>query len=233
MSAVDHSGHRDRLRNKYLENGLESLEQHEILEMLLFYAIPRRNTNDIAHSLINNFGSLAAVLDAPYEALVQNGLSGASATFIKVLPDLCRIYYDCRYNSKNKIIDVNNVIDVMRQKFIGRTEEHVILLLTDAKFREKYTGVISKGNFNTVDINISKIISLCTAHNAVFAIIAHNHPSGNAMPSKNDLKVTKNLYNALKCINVKLIDHVIIADNDALSFVESGIMDDITDNDLS
>lgn len=219
----DHSGHRNRLRKKFLTNGLDGFEDHEALELLLFYAIPRKDTNPIAHRLLDDFGSVSAVLDAPIDRLVNSGLSKNAAIYIKLLPEISRIYLDDKHNNNRKIINEDNLGDIILPKFIGRDYESVVLLLLDAKYKEVFCGVISKGSVNACEIYIRKIIELAVLYNAKFSVLAHNHPSGIALPSSKDLETTKQVSQALNLIEVSLIDHIIVADNDYVSLAQSGL----------
>lgn len=216
-----HKGHRQRLRDKYLKDGFDSFNDHEALELLLYYAIPQRDTNPIAHKLLNDFGSFSAVLDAPVSYLKKSGLSDSTAAFLKMIPDFARLYLDDKNNNTSKIIDTNNLCDYFKNKFIGRTEEVLFLLLMDAKGKEVFSGVISKGSINTTDVPVRKMIELSVLYNARSVAFAHNHPSGMALPSRADLNTTKIIYDALKLINVVLVDHVIVSDDDAISLAES------------
>ncbi|MDO5123605.1 MAG: JAB domain-containing protein [Eubacteriales bacterium] len=220
----EHKGHRSRMKNRYLQNGFDNFEEHEILEMLLYYCYPQKDTNPIAHRLLENFGSISAVLDAPVDVLVESGLTENSATFLKMLPDVARVYLDDKYNNKNKIIDINNLGDYFLNKFVGRVNEHLILLLLDAKCRELYCGVVSVGSNVSSDVNMRKIVDLAMRYNARTAVIAHNHPSGMALPSQNDYRATEVLAETLSVVSINLYDHIIIADNDYVSFRESGAL---------
>ena len=221
-----HSGHRDRLRKKFLDNGFDGMEPHEALELMLFYAIPRKDTNPIAHKLLIDFGSLSAVLDAPIDKLKESGLSENCAIYLNMLPHICRMYMDDRHNNKEKIIDIDNVGEKVKHKFLGRNYEAVVLLLLDTKLKEVYCGVINKGSVSASEIYIRKVIELAVAYNARYAVLAHNHPSGLALPSNDDIATTQRVYNALKLINVSLVDHIIVADDDYVSLRDAGFMEE-------
>lgn len=218
---AEHTGHRERLKEKFLEFGFEPFEKHEILELALFYAIPRRDTNPLAHRLINRFGSLSAVFDAPIEMLEKEGLSRNAAVFIKIIPSLLSEYMDDKFNNNDKVVNESLLPKKFINKFLGKNYEQVVLLLMDAKFKEIYFGVVSKGSMTNADVNIPKVCEIAVRYSARYAIIAHNHPSGICLPSNADLKVTTRLYQALKCLNIELLDHYIVADDDCISLNES------------
>lgn len=224
-----HKGHRDRMRKKFLLSELDGFETHEALELLLYYAVPRKDTNPIAHRLLERFGSLSAVFDAPADALTEMGLSQNAAVMIKLIPGMCRLYLDDKHNNQDKVINEKNMGELLLNKFIGREYEAVVLMLLDAKYKELFCGVISKGSVSSCELYIRKIVQMALSNNARYAVLAHNHPSGVALPSNDDLNATKAVSDALALINVILLDHVVVADNDYVSMAQSGILNEVFD----
>lgn len=224
-----HKGHRDRMRKRFLMGELDGFEMHEALELLLYYAVPRKDTNPIAHRLLDRFGSLSAVFDAPVDALTETGLSQNAAVMIKLIPGICRLYLDDKHNNQNKVINEKNMGDLLLQKFIGREYEAVVLMLLDAKYKELFCGVISKGSVSSCELYIRKIVQMALSNNARYAVLAHNHPSGVALPSNDDLNATQDVAGALALVNVTLLDHVVVADNDYVSMAQSGILKEVFD----
>ncbi len=216
-----HDGHRDRVRERFLTDGLDHFNDHQTLELLLFYAVPRRDTNELAHRLINTCGSLSAVLDAPIEILTANGLSQNAAVLLKMIPQLSEKYTIDKYYNDDKIITHHNIGERVLPHFIAANEEQVLLLLLDAKSKEQYCGIISKGSVSASEIYTRKIIQLAMKYHSSGVILAHNHPSGVALPSGNDIKATVNLKNALSTVGVRLLDHLIVADMDFLSLANA------------
>ncbi len=225
-----HGGHRDRIKDKFLKNGLDDLELHETLEFLLYYAVPRRDTNPISHRLIDKFGSFSAVFDASLDSLVEEGISKNTAILIKMIPELCREYLDDKNRNKNKIINMSSVGDLFVDKFVGRECETVILLLTDAKHKEVFCGVINKGSISSCELYLKTIVKYAMQYNARYAVISHNHTSGLALPSKGDLIATRKIFHALALLDVKLVDHIIVADDDYVSISQTGILKEIFTN---
>lgn len=216
-----HEGHRERLKRKFVKYGADSLETHELLEMLLFYGIPRKDTNELAHTLINNFGSLHQVFDAPMSSLLKiNGIGESAAILIRLVSKLSRVYAEKSYKTSKRLTK-EQIEKIILNKFIGRIKEHVILVLFDAKRNLVFCDVISQGSFSATVIHIREIVELALKFNATKAIVAHNHPSGIALPSKEDIETTIELKNALKLIDVNLVDHIIVADNDYVSIADS------------
>lgn len=223
-SSSEHSGHRQRMKEKYLKYGLEIFEQHEILEIALFYAVPMKNTNPIAHKLIDKFGSYSAVFDAPITALREAGLTENAAVFLKLIPDLMRVYEDDKFSNSNKILNDANIPIKLKNKLTGKKREAVCLLLMDARYQELYCGIISNGSVANADVNIPKICELALTYSARYVVIAHNHPSGICIPSSADLLVTAKLNEALKCIKVALLDHYVVYDDDFVSLRDSNML---------
>lgn len=217
-----HKGHRQRLRERYLEHGIESFKEHEALELFLFYGVPYKNTNPLAHKLIEDFGSLSAIFDAPPSLLREYGLSDNLITHIKLMPDMARLYMIDKVENTDKIVDMTNMCGFFQPLFFGKTEEVMRLLLLDKKGKMLYSGVISKGSINSTDVSIRKICELALYYNAKFAAVAHNHPSGLAKPSQHDIDCTNKIFVALQLISVRLLDHVIVADDDSVSMAYSG-----------
>ncbi|MBQ9680416.1 MAG: RadC family protein [Ruminococcus sp.] len=226
MPKADHSGHRARMKKKLAEHGLDVFEPHEVLEILLYYAIPQRNTNDIAKNLIDHFGSLSAVFDASMESLQSAGLTEHQAMLIKLIPGVSRVYLSDKHRNRNKVINSNNIVDYIIDRYIGYEEtENVLLLLLDKKGKEVYCGMIAHGDFDSADISFRNIVSLALNYGATAAFLAHSHPSGVALPSPNDVYATLALKDALGLVGVTLVDHFIVADHDCVSLAECGLLD--------
>lgn len=225
MQKADHSGHRARMKKKLSEQGIDVFAPHEVLEILLYYAIPQRNTNDIAKNLIDQFGSFSAVLDASLDALKNAGLTEHQALFLKMIPDVTRLYMLDKYHNPQKVVPLSEMAAYIVNKFIGYEEkEHVLLILLDTKGKEVYSGMIAKGDFSSADFSVRDIVALALNYGATAAILAHCHPSGLALPSREDVIATVALRDALNLVSVKLIDHFIVADHDCVSMAESGII---------
>ena len=215
---IVHEGHRKRLRDKFEKYGLDVFNDHEVLELLLFWAIPRKDTNVIAHKLMEKCGSFSAVLDAPVNLLTSvNDVGKCCALFLKLIPQISRRYQEDKFLTNKKVPTLDDCFSKLVLKFLGRTSEAVAIMLFDAKGKIVYDGVISEGSVNAVEIYSRKIIELISLYFATSMIIAHNHPSGIAIPSKEDINTTNSLYLTLKSMRVTLIDHIIVADDDYVS----------------
>ncbi|NLG92986.1 MAG: DNA repair protein RadC [Clostridiales bacterium] len=226
-----HTGHRERVKNKFLKEGLDGFEPHAVLELLLYYGIPLKDTNPIGHALLQKFGSLSAVFDAPYEELLKvDGVGKSAATLIKLIPQLCRRYQENLDKDKVMIFSYEEAGRILVNKFIGRPEEVIVLMLLDSRNRMIYCSVMNEGTVTTANIYVKNIVRLAVQYNAAYAILSHNHPSGDCMPSRQDLRSTEWISEALKTVEVKLIDHIIVSGNDFFSLANSGILPEVFDS---
>lgn len=223
-----HGGHRERVKELFLQTGLDSFSPHAALELLLFYAIPQKDTNPIAHELIRRFGSFSGVFDAPMEELLQvDGIGKSSAVLIKMIPQLCRLYQENLDRDKTVICDYDEAGRILLKKFIGRENEIVMLMLLDSKERILFCGPVGEGNVNAANIYMKTVVRLAARYNAAYAILAHNHPSGSCLPSRQDLDTTRWVYEALRTVEVQMLDHIIVSGNDYLSLARSRIMPEL------
>ncbi|HCA04500.1 MAG TPA: hypothetical protein DEO32_01240 [Ruminococcaceae bacterium] len=223
----EHEGRRQRQKNKFLNHGFDAFEQHEVLEVLLYYAIPRRDTNPMAHRLLERYGNFGRVCDAPADELERDfGLSKNAVTLLKMQPQLARIYAESKINDTN-FIESETLGDLFQTKFIGRTAEAVAMLLGDARGRIIFFDIIAEGSISSTEMPIRRMVDLAIRHNAKTAFIAHNHPSGSLLPSKQDLDTTMTICDTLFNVGVRLLDHYIITDTNYLSLKDSGMADHI------
>ena len=222
---MSNAGHRERLRERFLKEGLDSFQEHEILELILFQSIPQKNVNNLAHQLIDKFGSLSGVLDAPKEALEKElGISSKTATNLVMLKEVLFKYRE----SKSKKIDfcnLNQVASHVIETFRDEPSERMVVLYLSSR-----NALLCKKQYRAVDgfslnASIREIVKDCINLNASSVYIAHNHPDFVANPSTNDLKFTKRLYYSLQSIRSLLADHLIVGgDGTMFSFWESGLI---------
>lgn len=226
-----HSGHRERMKARFLKNGIDGFSPHEVLELLLYYAIPLKDTNPTGHALLKKFGSVAGVFNAPLEELMQvEGVGKSAATLLKLIPELSRVYQQSLNQNRDRIFSYEEAGKFLLSKFIGRSNEAVVLMLLDSKSRMLYCDVVNEGTAVTANIYVKKIVRLAVQYNAVYAILSHNHPSGNCMPSRQDLDTTHWIYDALQTVEVQLTDHIIVSENDFFSIANSRMMPELFDS---
>ena len=210
-----HDGHRQRLIARFLEEGLDSFEEHNVLELLLFLSV-------LAHRLIDAFGSLAGVLEAPYSELLQiEGVGENTAALIKLMPEMARAYLS-REREEICLDSTEKAGRYLLPRFIGRREETVFLVCVDAKCRVLSCGMLHRGSVNASEVNLRKIIAAALNYDAAGVILAHNHPGGVALPSPEDLDTTRRVRSVLEAMGVQLMDHIIVADGDYVSLADSG-----------
>ena len=214
-----HEGHRERMREEFRTMGLESFQAHRVLELLLFYTIARRDTNPIAHGLLNHFGkSLRNVLEAPYEELVKvDGVGEASATLILLVAQLAKRYF-AEQNLQGLSFDSGAAFhDYVKALYIGEKLEKANLLCLDNANRLLCACPISHGTKYTVDLDNRSLLEAAFRHGATKAVLAHNHPSGLAAPSKDDVAFTKVVARLFRSVEIQLLDHLIVAGRDCFS----------------
>lgn len=220
-----HDGHRNRLRELAFKNNFKNMEQHQLLELLLSYVIPRKDTNPIAHRLIKKFGSFTGVLDASKEDLVQvDGVGNTTASFIASLKHFFYAYNAGKINSFSKITNVKEAVEYTEKLFKGKNIEEFYIICIDGANNVKVCENISTGSANKANVDIKKVVEIVYKSNATNVIIAHNHPDGTSRPSFADDKLTKAILTTLALSNINLLDHIIISKTDYFSYRNSGLV---------
>lgn len=221
MSSEIHAGHRERLRQRFSENGFDGFQQHEILEFVLGYAIPQKDLNPLAHELIDRFGSLSGVFDASADDLKKvNGIGDYSATLLSMMPGLFRVYSDSK-NLKSALYTPEQIGEFLKPKFLGFKHEMIYGIFMDNKCSVLKHCRLSEGSAISVPLCTRKICEIAFQTGATAVVIAHNHPNGIPLPSKEDIINTSNLSSCLKCFDISLVDHLIFGDDDFVSLASS------------
>ena len=232
MNEKDSQGHRERIKEKFLKNGIDGFAEYEILELLLTYCIPRKDTKPISKELLNKFKSLDNVFKADFDKLSAiDGLGKNSIVFLKLIGDLPSIIYKDELKNKKlvdketlKISNKDILLKYLRNK-IGyeEIEKFYVLYLSSSneviEFEENSVGTLDRSSVYPREI-YKKIINL----NAKSVILAHNHPSDNITPSKSDIELTNEIAKGLKNFGALLIEHIIITKNSYFSFLEEGLI---------
>lgn len=218
VSDTLHEKHRERLKEKFLEFGLDGIEDHELVELLLFYAVPRQNTNEIAHRLINEYGRLSDILEADTENIINiKGISKHSATLFKLILACVNKYMNEQNDIVNAMLTPKNIDKYIKNLFYGHTNEVAYALLLDKDCVVKKIKKMSSGTVNAAPLYPRDVVKLAVNEKYPYMILAHNHPNGNAMPSQNDFKITKTIELALNFVEVRLVDHVIVSGEKVIS----------------
>lgn len=208
-----HKGHRSRLKNEFLKNGLDNFELYRIIELLLFFSIPQGDVNELAHRLADRYGSLAAMCDAPVEQLAQTeGVGMHTATLIKLVPALARRYI-LGGGSKDRYDNIEKLGKMLCARYVGITNEVVYLTLLDNSYKMIDFIKIHEGSVNSVAVNPRACIEAAIDRRAAMAVISHNHPHGIAVASSDDMNTTKTLSDAFEIVGIPLLEHIIVAGN--------------------
>ena len=218
-----HKGHRQRLKDRFLREGLDNFEELYVLELLLYYCIPRVDTNPIAHALLDYFGSLTAVFEATPEELKRvPGIGDNAATFLALIPQVGRFYQIKRAQPGDILHTISQCGNYLVPYFYGRENETVFLLCLDAKCKVLACKLVGEGSVNSANIPIRRVVEIALNTNATTVVLAHNHPSGLALPSHDDIQTTLRLARAMEAVEITLADHIVVADNDFVSMTQSG-----------
>ena len=221
----EHDGHRRRLRQRFLQSGGEGFDDLALLELLLLYAIPRRDTNPVAHRLLERYGDLASVLEAPAEELQKvEGVGEYAAALLRLVPVAARRHMIERAHLGEILDTTARCGEYLMPRFYGERDEVVWLLCLDAKLMVRDCRLLFRGSVNSAGITVRKIVETALACNAASVVLAHNHTSGLAVPSREDERTTARLYDALEAVGIRLTDHIIVAGGDFVSMAESGLL---------
>lgn len=218
-----HKGHRIKVRNKFYESGFSGMASHNILEILLFFGIPYKDTNPIAHDLINRFGSLSAVLEAKRTDLMQiKGMTENAACLLTMILPLYRKYSEDLIARKRTFNSVKETADFLRTLYIdNNNNERVYVLCFDANNNLVTFRMLNEGDIRSSSVDLRKLASIILETNAASVVISHNHPHGVSLPSSEDIVVTKDIVSLLATLKVKLNDHIIVTDTDYFSMAGS------------
>lgn len=210
----EHADHRQRMKDRFLENGLDIFDEHQVIELLLFFGIPRRDTNVIAHRLIKRFGSLRDVLDAPYEELLTvDGIGEHAATLIKLSAELSRRYLLSESLDTERFDTVDKLGKFLINLFLGKRNEEVYLLTFNGKMEMLSCDKLADGLSNLVSFSVKPLIESAILTHASGIVLAHNHPGGIASPSGSDISLTDQLMYMCDQISIPLIEHFVVAGN--------------------
>ncbi len=209
-----HAGHRLRMKKKFISQGADAFEDHTLLELMLYYIIPQKDTNEIAHKLIQKFGSFSGVFDAPVESLCEvSGITENGAVLIKLIPEIQRTYMRDKLNNVKIINGTSEAKKFFATEFANAVSEKFMMLCLDSKNKILKCSKISEGSITATEVNIRKIAQEAMSVNAVSVILAHNHPGGRAIPSAGDVRMTKAIIAALLPLDIVVWDHIIVADS--------------------
>ncbi len=218
-----HEGHRKRMKERFMKSGLDDFAPHNVLEFLLFYSIPRGDTNPIAHRLIDAFGSLSGVFDAtPEELMKVSGVGESTAILISMIPQMARKYLEDKADAVNVVGGCGDIGAYLLPKFVGRTNEALMMVSIDNKNKVISCSVVAEGTVDSAKVSRRKVMEEAMKVKATRVILAHNHPRGVAVPSAEDVAMTREIGRLFAQVGIELVDHIIIADDDYVSMAASG-----------
>ncbi len=221
-----HQGHRQRLKDRFLKDGLAGFNEINVLELLLFYCIPRQDTNELAHKLLDRFGSLDKVMEASVQELeTVEGIGSHISTFFQLLPEVSRYYHRLRASRTEVMDTIHDCGEYMLPRFMDQKNEMVYLLCMDAKRKVLSCDFIGEGSVNSASVPIRRIVETALRAGASVVVLGHNHPSGLALPSGEDVHTTKMLAKGLCAVDIILFDHLVFADDEYVSMAQSGYYD--------
>ena len=222
-----HNGHRERVRERFRKCGLADFEKHEALELLLYYCIPRTDTNELAHKLVDKFKTIARVLQAtPEELMSVDGVGESTATYLALLNETIR-YVGVERSMEMEILNTPAAyVAYLKNLFLGMSTEAVYLLCLDAKQAVIGHYLLSEGTVTSTNIPTRTLLAKALSSNAVYVVLAHNHPGGLPLPSVEDQEVTDYICSLLEAADIKLLDHVIISDCNHLSLRSNSVFAD-------
>ncbi|MBE6845522.1 MAG: DNA repair protein RadC [Ruminococcus sp.] len=222
MAENIHKGHRQRIRQKFMKTGFTAFADHEKLELLLFYAIPMKDTNPIAHNLLNRFKSIGGVFDATYEQLMEvDGISESTAVFLKLVPEMAKEYM-LSENIHVCMDSTEAVCNFFSTQFIGDVNEKIKIACVDDRLRLICCETIAEGTPGSVKVDIRTLVKFTYMNNSESIIMAHNHPNGDSLPSDDDIRHTTEIYKKLRMVGINLIDHIVVAKGQATSLKSVG-----------
>lgn len=220
-----HEGHRERMKRRFLRHGLDSFDDHQALELLLFYAVPRQDTNELAHRLLDAFGTLDKVFEAlPEELMKVSGVGENTAALIRLVPQVTQKYLIARESVGTTLPDREAVGRFLLPRFMNQRVEIVLLICLDAKMKVLDCRQIGSGGLNSASFSIRDIVQYCLFQNARYAVLAHNHLNGVAVASSEDIYATREVKKALELVGVRLLEHIIVTGKDFAALPVDSIM---------
>ena len=220
-----HDGHRSRLKERFTAYGLDNFNDLNVLELLLFYAIPRRDTNELAHALMDHFGSLDAVFEASvHELRAVPGIGDNAATLISLVPEIAKRCAVSRTRNLTSFSCASQTAQYLIPRLGMEKAEKALLLCLNPQKQLICCTELGSGVVDNVSLNVRLVVESALKARASSVILAHNHPSGNPSPSRDDELLTRRIREALQLVDITLDDHVIIGGQSYFSFADSGLL---------
>ena len=217
-----HKGHREKVKNRYYESGLDSMPDHNILELLLFFGIPQKDTNPIAHELIEKFGSFSGVLEASKTDLQSvKGMTESAACLLTLFLPVYKRYVNDIHKKRKKFTKAEDIVNYLRPLYLDTNNERIYALCLDAEDRMVACRVVNDGDIDSSSFDIRKLASIVLEVKAKKVVLSHNHPNGSLIPSQPDSIATRCASDLLRLLKVQLVDHIIVTDKSYFSMKKS------------
>ena len=222
-----HAGHREKMRARFIrDKGFENFEDHQILELLLYYANTRSDTNPLAHELLDRFGSLKGVLEArPEQLMTVHGIGQQQATLISMVVPLTRVWHRCAMTVPDRIGNSREAEDYCLSILAGERTERFYVVSLNAKCNVLGRRKISEGSLSEVSAYPRMVLETALNYNAHSVLLCHNHPGGTCAPSPEDIASTLQLQRLLNGVGILLLDHIIVAGDRTYSMIQHGDTD--------
>lgn len=221
-----HQGHRERLKTRFFKEGLAGFAPHEVLELLLTFAIPQRDVNPLAHELIAHFGTFFAVLEASPEELQRvKGIGRNASALLSMIPQLVGFYERNRLREKPMLRNLRQSGEYCKSLFHGSKNELFYLICLDAQGRLIHPALLYSGTIDEAQIYPRNIVETALRYNAHAVVLTHNHPGGGLLPSYGDYDATRMIIEALSVIEIKVVDHIIVADGLIVSMAKFAMLE--------
>jgi DNA repair protein RadC len=223
---IDHRyGHRNRLKSRFLKTGRESLADYELLELLLTYAIPRKDTKGIAKDLLVRFGSFASIFDQPVERLQEvKGIGPYTATFFIAIKEFMVRYLEQELEYTETISSPNDIAKFIQSHIGANPRENLMVLCLDDAKKLVYHECVIEGTVDRAPFYPREIMKAALIYNATSLILVHNHPSGDPIPSENDHIITKKLEEISSAFDISLLDHLIVTPRKSFSIKTGALL---------
>ncbi len=223
-----HEGHRNRIKERYMDEGLDNFSDHEVIELLLFYSIPQRDTNTLAHRMVKEFGTLHDLLEAdPRDIERRCKVSLNTAILISMVAPLSRRYLKQKWGNRPIINSSTTAGNYALSLFAGRIYECFFVICLDSQNHVNHSALVHEGTINEAPVYPRIIVETALRHKANSIILAHNHPGGSLKASGADVDVTRKICQAMKTISINVVDHIIVAGDRYFSFAEQGLLDSL------
>ena len=224
MSEGLHAGRRARMRERYIkDNGMDSFAEHEALELLLYYCIPQKDTNELAHKMLREYGSLAGLLDAhPLDIVKRCRVSEGTSVLVSMVPRMAKLYFQSKWEKNIRLTSSRLAGEYLVDMLGGRNTEAFYILCLDAQRRLNSAAIVSEGTVEEAPVYIRNIVQTALLYDAVSVVLSHNHPGGSVSASGADIEATRQIIRAFELLEIGVLDHIIVAGPRYYSFAENG-----------